>query len=115
MEKLIFTAITLLSIYPVKSFTQKIATISIELSPGKNDLDIPVSINLDPITKLPAGSLSLSEISGKKMIPVPFQVKADKERTLHWIVRHENLLTKRTYQLTQSAPAAFNIIEAVTN
>jgi hypothetical protein len=115
MERLIFTGIVLLSIYSGNTFAQKIATFSIELSSGENVLDIPVSINLDSVTKLPVNSLSLSEISGKKIIPVPYQVTQDKHRSLKWIVRHRSLLTKRTYQLTKSAPSAFNIIEAVTD
>jgi Methane oxygenase PmoA len=114
MKKIILTAIVALSIYPCRIYAQKISTFSIDLSPGENALDIPVSVNLDSITKLAAGALSLSEISGNKTRPIPFQVTQDKQRTLHWIVGHD-LLTKRIYRLTRSAPAVFDIIEDVTN
>ena len=115
MKKILLTGAVLLSIYAWNCHAQKIATFSIGLSPEKPGMDIPVSINLDSITKLPAGSLSLSEITGNTITPIPFQVAQGKYRTLHWIVRNETLLNKRTYQLTKAAPGAFNNIEAVTN
>jgi len=114
MKKILLTGVVLLGIYASTGHAQKIAEFSIGLSP-ENPVDIPLSINLDSITKLPAGSLSLSEFTGKTLTPVPFQVEQGKYRTLHWIVRNEELLKKRTYQLAKSAPAAFNNIEAVTN
>lgn len=114
MKKILLTGTVLLSLYVWNGHAQKIATFSIALSSEKPGMDIPVSINLDSITKLPAGSLSLLEIADNRLTPIPFQVSPGKYRTLHWIVRNEKLLNKRTYQLAKAAPAAFNTIEAIT-
>lgn len=114
MKKIILSTFVLLSIYANNSHAQKIATFNFDLTTEENTLDIPVSINLDSLTKLPSGSLSLSEISGNTITAIPFQVTKGKQRTLHWIIG-QSQLTKRTYQLRKSAPAVFNGIEGVTN
>jgi hypothetical protein len=103
----------LLTIYSKNSHAQRIAGFSIELTADKTGLDIPVSINLDSITKLLASSLSLSETTDNTITTISFQVSQDKPRRLYWIVNAQNQLTKRIYQLSKSAPATFNILEAI--
>lgn len=114
MKKIILSAFVLLGIFANNSSAQKIAAFTFDLTAEEKTLDIPVSINLDSLTKLPSGSLSLSETNGNTITAIPFQVTKADHRTLHFIVK-QSQLTKRTYQLVKSAPAVFNGIEGVTN
>jgi hypothetical protein len=94
---------------------QRIATFSVELPAGQTALDIPASINLDSLTKLPSNSLSLSEVTGNKNTAISFQVSEGKPRRIYWLISPRSGVTKRTYQLSKSAPKKINIIEAVKN
>ncbi|MEJ7587180.1 MAG: hypothetical protein WKI04_06430 [Ferruginibacter sp.] len=74
---------------------------------------MPVSINLDSVTKLPENAFSLSEISEDNVEPVLFQVTKGKHRTLHWIVSHKRTPVVRVYQLTRSPQKAVDDIKAI--
>lgn len=95
------------------SFSQKIATLEVELSQPPNGLHIPVSVHLDAITFLADSSLSLVEVQNNKTTPVAFQIKNDGYRTLHWLVTPAgNTPAKRTYQLVKGGPKQFDDIKA---
>ncbi|MCW5912843.1 MAG: PmoA family protein [Cyclobacteriaceae bacterium] len=89
---------------------RQITTFSVELP--ASELDIPFSINLDSLTSVPASSLSLWETTQGK-VPIPFQVSETNPRRLHWIIRLQDGLTKRTYRLSKAAPEKFDSIKAV--
>ena len=72
MKKIIHSSFILPSIYANNSYAQMIATLNFNLTSEKNTLDIPVSIDLDSLTKLPSGSLSLTEIKGNTITAIPF-------------------------------------------
>lgn len=99
---------SLLLIMSFVSFSQKIATLEVELPSPANGLDIPVSIDLDKYTSLPANSLVLTEVSGNAVTPIPFQVD---KRAMHWIIRTGNNQPKKhVYQLTKGTPGKFDEI-----
>ena len=62
----------------------------IQLPAGPGSLDLPVSVDLTPVTSVPDSLLSLGELTGGKTTPVPFQLQQNTHRWLHWIVRHTN-------------------------
>jgi len=64
---------------------QRIATLEIKV-PNANGLAFPVHVNLDSITRLPDSTLQLVNVSGKKRIPVDYQIDNNGQRTLHWMI-----------------------------
>ncbi len=113
MKKIIITVFVFLVICNENIYSQKkIATFSIEIPAVQNGLDFPLSINLDSLTKLQAASLSLSQVSGTKKTPVPFQIVPGKKRTLVWLVKQDAGQMKIIYELTNAAPKKFTEITA---
>ena len=91
------------------SSAQKVATFEVELPVSTNGLAIPVSIDIDKYTSLPASSLILNEINGNTKTPIPFQVY---NRTMHWIIKNENGNKKKlVYQLTKGSPNKFDEVQ----
>lgn len=87
---------------------QRIATFGVELPAAAGMLSIPVSVDLGKITFLGDSSLSLVELRGNTVTPVPFQVRQGDHRELCWSVKNTgNANEKRTYRLLQGAPASF--------
>ena len=89
------------------SSAQKIATFEIEIPASTNGSDIPVSIELDKYTSLPASSLILNEINGNTITPVSIQID---NRAMYWIIRNGNK-KKHSYQLTKGSPGKFDEIQ----
>jgi hypothetical protein len=86
-QKLSLSAVFI--VFAISSYSQKIATLEVELTKATFGLDIPVNINLDEVTYLPDSTLNLVEVKGDKKIPVPFQIEPGDPRKLFWIVNTE--------------------------
>jgi hypothetical protein len=78
--------LTAFCLVAINSYSQKIATLEIELKKATSGLDIPVSINLDELTYVSDSLLNLLEIKGDKKISVPFQIEQGDPRKLHWVI-----------------------------
>lgn len=72
-----------------------------------NTMDIPVSINLDPVTLLPDSALMLQEVTGNRRTPVAFQIIPGEHRFLWWSIKSDgNTGKQRVYELVKGkAPA----------
>ena len=81
-------------------YAQKIATLEIELGHPATGISVPVQLNLDEITHLPAADLNLFEIQGKKRTPVVFQVESGTTRKLTWLA--DDQLKKHVYELVET-------------
>ena len=101
-----FKALAISILITIPCHAQKIATLKVNLNSETQGLDIPVHINLDPITHLPDSALSLVEIQGKKRVPVIFQVEDGQQRKLSWLVNDK--VKKRVYELVKDVPAQIN-------
>src|SRR6187402_3297148 len=83
---------------------QKIASLEVTLNNEKSGIDVPVHVNLDPITQLPDSTLNLVEIQGSKRISVPYQIENKGQRVLFWIVKQTPGLPRhRLYELAKEA------------
>src|SRR5688572_30460721 len=104
MKQIVFF-ILCLSVVQV-GYSQKVATIEVDLSRASNGLDAPASFDLDAVTFLSDTILSFVEVQGSKKIPVPFQIENTQHRTLHWMVKAGNeKIRKRIYELTKGVIA----------
>lgn len=74
---------------------------SFEVDTRSVTLEVPVSIPLDNITRLPDTALALYEVSGNNRVPQPFQIERHDNRRLHWIITPNATQKKRTYELAQ--------------
>ena len=81
---------------------QALARLQANLSRPSQDLEIPVTTDLDAITFLSDSALQLVTIPGNQ--PVPFQVEQNEHRILHWLVEPTTAKTV-VYELVQK-PAA---------
>jgi len=84
-SKILFTA--LFSVFSFVAYSQKIATLEVDLPKPSEGLDIPVSFNLDDITYLPDSVLVLSEVHGNTRTQIPFQIEPGDLRRIHWLIR----------------------------
>lgn len=81
--------ILLFMVLPILSYGQRLATLQVRTGQAYGNLDLPVSTDLDAITKLPESSIRLVEVLGKARKAVPFQVEKNGRRVLSWIIRPE--------------------------
>src|SRR5690242_3137088 len=100
--------IILLSCIAISGLAQKnvIATIKVAMKGSTNYL--PVSINLDSITHLPANELSMTEELLNKTNEIPCQVENSSPRRLYWEIPPSNThqaLTSRSFKLIHKASA----------
>lgn len=92
---LIVLVITVLTSYAQKN----IATLEVTLDRETGGLSIPVSYNLDELTKLSDGKIALFDGDGKDAKQIAFQVEETASgRTIHWMVEHNGKGT-RVYAL----------------
>ena len=96
------TVVVLFSVYT--SAAQRIATLEVDIARPANGVDEPVSVILDGITLLADTQLNLVEVQGAKKVPLPFQIENGDHRILHWIVRANDKIGKRVYELIKEAP-----------
>src|SRR5687768_18453114 len=80
------TAFSLLT-FCFPAFSQRIATLEIELLKPTSGLSVPAKVDLDAITFLPDSVLSLVEIQGNNRSVVPFQVDNNTGRTLYCLFK----------------------------
>lgn len=80
--------------------SQKIATLEVDFDKPTAGLELPVHIMLDPITHMHDSALSLVQLKGKEMIPVPFQIEKIPSRKLIWFARAD----ARRYALIRKSP-----------
>jgi hypothetical protein len=84
---------------------QLIATLEVKFKNEKNDLTIPVHVDLDAITLLPDSILQLVEVRGKSRSPVAYQIEKNGQRSLHWIIEPGiNSGKRRVYELVKGIP-----------
>ena len=98
--------ILFLLIINLNTSAQVIATITMET--GNSETAIPVSINLDQYTFLPADSILLNEITGHTIIGIPFQVSFKNTRILNWIIQPKKAQTKRVFQLIKTSTFTYD-------
>src|SRR5688500_10069761 len=70
-----------------KSFSQKIASLEVDLGTTAAGMSIPASIELDKLTYDSDSSLTLFEVEGAKRTAVPFQISQGEQRLLNWLVK----------------------------
>jgi hypothetical protein len=86
-----------------------LASFEVNLTKPLHGINAPTSMNLDAITFLPDSTLSLVEIVNNQTRPVPFQIKNNGSRTLHWQVPAGNQ-KKHQYRLINTpAPSSSGI------
>jgi hypothetical protein len=62
------------------------ATITVQMPESTRGWYVPVSIDLDSITKLPAGQISIREERSSRSIEIPSQVENGKRRRLYFLI-----------------------------
>jgi len=97
-----FRAFFIFLITTISASAQKIATLEVVLDRPAAGLKVPVQLMLDPITSMADSMLSLVEIRGQKKVPVIFQVDADPERKITWLV--DDQPKKHVYELVKGKP-----------
>ena len=94
---------------------QQVASIDVDMTDATRGWHVPVSINLDSLTKLPAARLSLIEQRGDKTVEIPIQVQDGSPRRLHWLIPPIELQRNnatRQFKLIGRAPHKTNKMEA---
>lgn len=105
-KKLVFILLfhTFVSFY---TNSQVLATLELNLKNNpdsyRDQLSIPVKVDLDAITLLPDSILQLAEVDGKTTTTIPYQVEYNDKRILNWIIP-QTKNTKRTFQLIRGEP-----------
>ncbi|MDO9339526.1 MAG: PmoA family protein [Bacteroidales bacterium] len=114
-----FQKLSLLALFclvAISSYSQKIATLEVELTKATFGLDIPVSINLDDVTYVSDSVLNLLEVKGDKKTPVPFQIEQGDPRKLYWIVKTEAGSTgKQLFELVKGKAPQSPEVMAIVN
>jgi Family of unknown function (DUF6807) len=112
MEKIKLVLLLFLTVFISEVNGQKIASFEINLAKPTNGLNIPVSTNLDTITKLPGTKLNLIEITDGKAVQIPFQVEVKNDRILYWIIKIKDGRQKKfMFELLEGSPV---ITEQIT-
>jgi hypothetical protein len=117
MHPISFLAAFSLLTFCFPAFSQRIATLEVELLKPTSGLSVPAKVDLDAITFLSDSVLSLVEVQGTRRSVVPFQVENKTGRTLYWMVNADNdKVKKRVFELVKAAPPkAANAITAKMN
>ena len=110
--KKIFSFFLIACICLAQTKAQQIASFNIKLDKTNNLVGVPVSINLDELSYVADSALALYELQGKQQVPIPFQIKQEGHRTMHWMVNPMGK-TEFSYVLAQAAPSPFNNIKAI--
>ena len=114
-----FQKLSLLALFclvAISCYSQKIATLEVELTKATFGLDIPVSINLDDVTYVSDSVLNLLEVKGDKKTAVPFQIEQGDPRKLFWIVKTEARSTgKHLFELVKGKAIQSPVVMATAN
>lgn len=82
--KIYFLTLLLTIVYWQPAFTQPIATWEVNTSKHLG-IAFPMKVNVDELTFLPENDLQLYLLEGKNKKAIPFQIRQDATRTMHWI------------------------------
>ena len=80
------SAAVVLNLLGLNTYSQKVASLEVNLMKPAYGLNLPVSINLDDVTYLSDTLLVLYEIKDKGKTAVPFQIEPGNPRRLTWMV-----------------------------
>lgn len=89
--------LTISSLLYFNCFSQKIASMEVELNQNVAGLSVPVSTNLDEITYLNDSLLLFFEVKNKSRSAVPFQIESGETRKLTWMVTPAGNKTEKHY------------------
>jgi hypothetical protein len=109
-------AVGIFSLISLNNYSQKVASLEVNLTEAVFGLNLPVSINLDEVTYLSDTLLVLYEIKDKGKKTIPFQIEPGNPRKLTWTVKtgtgqHE----KHLYELVQGKTKQSVAIKASVN
>jgi len=90
---------------------QQIASFNIKLDKTNNLVGVPMSINLDELSYVADSALALFEVQGNKHVPIPFQIRQEGHRGMHWLINPMGK-TEFSYVLAHAVPSPFNNIKA---
>jgi len=108
-----FIFLVLCLIIPINSYSQRIATLEVELAKPAYQLDIPVNVNLDKITYESDTILALYEITGQRRDGIPFQIEPGEIRKLHWVISSgKGSGEKHIYELVREQKIQPEIVKA---
>ena len=106
----------LLFLFTPDAFSQKVASLEVNLTKPANGLDVPVSINLDEVSYLSDTLLALYEIMNKERRAIPFQIELGNPRKMTWIVTTgTGTGEKHIYELMREKPAQYTAVSASIN
>ena len=110
------SAAVVLSLAGLNTYSQKVASLEVNLMKPAYGLNLPVSINLDDVTYLSDTLLVLYEINDKGKTAVPFQIEPGNPRKLTWMVATgTGQGEKHTYELVEGSPKLPEAIKASVN
>lgn len=119
MQRLLITKIltaVLISLSVTDAFSQKIATIEVDLPKPAYGLEIPVSLNLDEVTYITDTLLVLYELNGNVRTEIPFQIEPGDMRKIHWIVTGEiKGGGKKVYELSKGTANLIPVVKSDVN
>jgi len=111
IRKILFAALTCFLVS--NSYSQKIATLTVEFSKATYGLDIPVSVSIDEITYISDTLLNLYEVKGNEKEPVMFQIEQGDPRKLHWMITTgTGKGEKHLFELVREKPRLPEVIKA---
>ena len=105
MKKKFLIFLFLLTLKTFPGSAQLIATLEVKFNNEKNELTIPVHVDLDAITLFPDSILQLVEVRGTSRSPIAYQVETNGQRNLYWLIEPGiNTNKKRVYELVKGRP-----------
>jgi hypothetical protein len=106
----------LFSLISLNNYSQKVASLEVNLTESAHGLNLPASINLDEVTFLSDTLLALYEIKDHGKKAIPFQIEPGNPRKLTWMVKAgTGLHEKHLYELIQGKTKQTEAIKASVN
>jgi hypothetical protein len=110
------SAVVFFSLISLNNYSQKIASLEVNLTEAAYELNLPVSINLDEVTYLSDSLLVLYEIKDNEKKAIPFQIEPGDPRKLTWMVAAgASAGEKHLYELLQGKTKQSEAIKASVN
>jgi hypothetical protein len=111
-----FLVLYIASLFSLNSYSQRIATIEVELKKPLSGLSLPVTINLDNVTYLSDTIINLYEIRDNTRISTPFQIEPGNPRMLTWMLTSGTALNeKHVYEIVKEKPVQNEKLKASVN
>lgn len=109
-------AVGIFSLISLNNYSQKVASLEVNLTKATYGLNLPVSINLDEVTYLSDTLLVLNEIKDNVKTVVPFQIEPGNPRKLTWMIKTgTGPNEKHVYELLQGKTKQSEAIKASVN